>query len=641
LSEKLTQKWDGQQDERPLVITTRVKQLEEFLKHIDIAATETVKEEMTQHYLQFDEQLHMNKETVPLIMSKYPTRPRPMEHSDNAASESDAGEVYSKSWLHEPRKPSKPKRHAPPPPRIHRNITDPNKIIKAVVTPPAPYRPPHAAIPEGQRTSPTPRRRMDNDIQGDDALVEDEDEDEGWVKAPPPAEPPQTVKAIRAASGLGIAMRRSDQFQPSQATTRQGPALQRRIRRSATRHPQTTSQRFLHIQRGPTDFAPAENSESTEPTFPVESNQSSTGGDFGGSGERRGQVADTQQMRPASVRSQEEIQFIPELGVKIRTAVYPLPEGHGLQWDRDACRPVQVAEPPEAFFLRAMVPVSFKDSALNPREKAIVYNDRLTEMETFGGLSGRYSSDRPFEIKHRNGGGSGSKGTRQFWRTNHDRPPLVIQDERSRRTTDRGADDHPRPSRFPIPTVRQGMIFLESVPRTVSLVDIMHCLDNTGRIHSIETGTNNKGRFVAIRFACMETAKRIARYQQLAVSSSEDQSTVGLPIRLETEATANALDENVTRTLTVGPCPKEYYVAGYVEHAGGDAASKDSPLDGIWEILEEKPQTIPIDACVRSCGRMLKARLNFRSIAAASEARRDLKKLEAFQRVRIDHSRDP
>ena len=574
----------------------------------------------------------------------------------------------------------------PPPQKTLRNITDLYKITKAAVTPPAPHRIPHAAVEEVERTSPTPRRRpgplssrfcsADTSILRA-ASVEEEKEysDDGRVKAPPPVERPQAVKAARAASGVGV-VGCPGEFAPSgpQHSMQKGLAQRRLMLQRPMQQPTQTSPWSSFPTQATKADQPAQRTQPAESRKPVVRTapvQPTARTESGEPGESEEPHEPGQQMQPkigaGSFRSQEQVHVVPSVGVKVTTAVYPLPDGHSQPWNRTVHRPVQIETPPTAFYMRTMVPVSFKDSGLNPRDRAGAFNRRLQEMERCMGLSGRYCAERHYNRRGKGKGSAfssargcvrGSAYGGSVLHSSHDHPPLVIDGEpptianRVPKNSMRPRDRTPGPYSLPVfpEPIEQKIrlrctIILESVPENVSVADISRALVDTGRIHSIQTGANDQGRFVAIRFAYEEAAQRLAQRKLLAVSSVTDEDLGCLPIGLvkETlvrESLVDPMGENFTRILTIGPCPMEYFVAGYLEHAGPATQEKDAPLDYIWEILEERCET-PIEASLRTRGVMAKARLNFRSIHAAADALREFKNLQAFERVRIDFARDP
>ncbi|CCX14337.1 Protein of unknown function [Pyronema omphalodes CBS 100304] len=91
----------------------------------------------------------------------------------------------------------------------------------------------------------------------------------------------------------------------------------------------------------------------------------------------------------------------PSREIKLRVATIPVDENDPSRrpWVRlDPSRMIPLQEPPSAYWIRQMVPVSYKDSALPARERSKIFYERLAKIEKITGMSGRYPGDpNPYE----------------------------------------------------------------------------------------------------------------------------------------------------------------------------------------------------------------------------------------------------
>jgi len=514
----------------------------------------------------------------------------------------------------------------PPHPRVHRDITDPSKIVHVKETPPAPQRHPTKDDIEANKTSPTPRRRAAAarlaSVSSEDVAEDSEEETGGeWVRPDTSAESPSP----------------SDTRIPPVTTTNQ----------PITRGPQITHNRSR-----------------------------------AGSG---------------AVTSFRETHVVPSLGVTITTSTYSLPEGHSRPWVRGTYRPIKISEPPPAFLLRTLVPVSYKDSALNAKERADAFNERLTDIEKMTGLCGRYPGDRdysrrihgrrlhqvgekfgyhrrinaPREMRRRDSPASMWSGhtndNRKYYKqqdlTQNVTQILIDPGEAPRPITPTTPVQEPyrAPTELPVlgsqmsfPTPRLDIIterrtlFLESIPPAITIAHILRALGNTGRIEELDFGENYQGTFASLKFANEETAALFAARNNLVVPISR--SEVGtLPIvyakaaeLLRSEVVV--IGKNESRVIHIGPCPCDYFVNAYLEYMEDDAQMKPALVDYICDMMENMCQTWPshfLDVSLEARGNVLKAIVSFTSIKATLEVAETCKSLAAFQDVKVTFGRDP
>ncbi|KAI5813495.1 hypothetical protein BZA77DRAFT_346202 [Pyronema omphalodes] len=86
----------------------------------------------------------------------------------------------------------------------------------------------------------------------------------------------------------------------------------------------------------------------------------------------------------------------PSREIKLSVATIPVDENDPSRrpWVRlDPSRMIPLQEPPSAYWIRQMVPMSYKDSALPARERSKIFFERLAKVEKMTGMSGRYPGD--------------------------------------------------------------------------------------------------------------------------------------------------------------------------------------------------------------------------------------------------------
>ncbi|KAF8242473.1 hypothetical protein K440DRAFT_672084 [Wilcoxina mikolae CBS 423.85] len=394
-----------------------------------------------------------------------------------------------------------------------------------------------------------------------------------------------------------------------------------------------------------------------------------------------------------------EVHIVPSLGIEITTSTCPLPEGHHKPWVRNVRRPIKIADPPPAYLVRSLVPASYKDSALNPKERADAFNERLKDIEKMTGLSGRYPGERGYDRgrgnrHHQVGQGFGNRrrpnAPPEMRRRDapvsvrpgrpNDRGYHRQQQNLARNETQRLIDAGQGPRRPVIPTTlvqdtdlaspdipdfdfssqmspptplldlvtERRIVFLESISPTVSIAHILRALGNTGRIEELELGENYQGTFATLKFVNEETAAIFATRENLIVPISLG-NVVTLPIfyaqptqLLRSEVAV--FGRNESRVLHVGPCPDNYFVNAYLEYMHEDAQMKPTIVDYIWEMMETMCVTWPnhfLDVSLETRGTVLKAIVSFTSIKAALEVAETCKSLEALQGVKVSFGRDP
>jgi hypothetical protein len=572
--------------------------------------------------------------------------------------------------------------HPPIPPelQVHRNVTDPTKIIKLTETPGAPQRAPRAHGQQPDRTSPTPRRSrhaappsFDSPDEREEKL-EDYDKLEGgsddWVRPPSPERKDTTI-ALRGTTGLARQLEKD--------WDRSSPPVQ------------NVTTVALREQRVPILQAPPGKALMKDPFGVVP------------------------KVGAGAVTSRLEVHTAPEGGIDVTTARYAVPDGHSERYVRgEEASLKKMAPPPQAFFVRSRVPICFKDSALTNKERADKFHERLTAVEKQMGVCGRYSNEsygragkalegsqplRLTDAPHRGFQNRGrSQGGRFGAYTHRDRygghHPHDRFDRYNRQLLANGHAAHPGQNNR-----RSSAAFLLKAPpgpRTVAekaeevvdevaaaevvgndqapephddavwerrLVHIIGLLDeitvghvlrslgNTGRIEEIYEGhTKETGRFIGIKFANQLTAAMFAEREHLPIHMSPEWTEM-LEIQYQpatevlTGDAAFVLQELDSRILIIGPCPADYFISAYVEYAADHAELKAALVDYLCDMIhgvsppESKAKFLDIN--MESRGHMLKAILSYRTIRAAVEAREGVKTINTFRGVRIECGQDP
>lgn len=379
-----------------------------------------------------------------------------------------------------------------------------------------------------------------------------------------------------------------------------------------------------------------------------------------------------------SVLTREETHFVNSVGIEVTTAKYSPPEGHSVPWARDACRPVKIVQPPSGYILRAMVPISYRDSALSARERAEAFNKRLQDLEKATGLSGRYPRGeglysgrehdprRPSDrgryhrraergyIRHSGDPAQGRGGRRG---SGADTPTPAARDSSSSpaRSADSSAEDKSATQTFirpptPLPdlvSVRRTVV-IENVPDGVSLPYILRALGNTGCIEEIKMEENYQGHYATVEFAEEETASMFAARRSLLVRISRERSET-LPIvyspAIEVpRAKAAPFAKGLSRIVVIGPCPEEYYVNAYLELMGEEAQMQSGLVEYIWVMVENMSDAWnkhTLDISLETRGKLIQATISFSSIKAALEVAEAARDLDSFRGVKVTFGQDP
>jgi hypothetical protein len=571
-----------------------------------------------------------------------------------------------------------PTQHPPLPAelQVHRNVTDPTKIIKLTQTPGAPQRAPRATGQHADRTSPTPRRRRILAPQGIyTGETEDYDQPEGdseddWVKPPSPERKDTTVM-LRGSTAL------ARQLDMDQDWFQLPPRRAEHVTTVALRgQPAPTTQ-------------PANRALVKDP-FGV--------GPHVGAG---------------AVTSRLEVHTAPTAGIDVTTARYAVPEDHSQRYVRgEKVSLKKMAPPPQAFFVRSRVPICYKDSAMTNKERADKFHERLTEVEKQMGVCGRYSNEtygrsgRPlegaeplmvFDRPHRGmpnrarsqggrfGGHRGREGYGgSFQLDRYNRPlqatghtvhlgqnigrltaPFTIKAVPDDPALAEKAEDlvnkvaaidiadkaqEPQPQEDVVWDRR--VVHILGLLEEITIGHVLRSLGNTGRIEEIYEGhTKETGRFIGIKFANQLTATMLAEREHLPIYMSP-QWTEMLEIQLQpaTEAVtgdaAFVLKDLDSRILVIGPCPADYFISAYVEYAADHSELKSALVDYVCDMIHgvSSPETRSkfLDINMESRGQMLKAVLSYSTIRAAVDARDGLKaKINTFRGVKIECGQDP
>ncbi|KAA8912040.1 hypothetical protein FN846DRAFT_998003 [Sphaerosporella brunnea] len=344
------------------------------------------------------------------------------------------------------------------------------------------------------------------------------------------------------------------------------------------------------------------------------------------------------------VASHLEVHVAEGAGVDVTAAKYSLPPGHAPPYVRQ--EPITSADlraPPPAFHVRRRVPISYKDSALNQKERADKFQERLSSLEKQVGYSGQYNAG-PYIGGNRGSGllrPTAHRG-QENRRGRGSRRPLMIADRPYRETTPRyhGAGQ-PRPgldtaalgTEEPLPIVsdegpqvtsgearvtasapvadvitptdhidpgatdeseiieepemveERRIIYIVGLDEGVTLGHVLRSLGNTGRIEEIYQGAYEGEKFILIKFANQGTAAQFAEREYLPVFMS-DGRTVRLgvvypPPMMVAVKDVYHFEDTDSRVVTIGPCHCDFFVPAYVEQSGDGANLRSALLDYI------------------------------------------------------------